>query len=379
MKPRPLVALDIGSTKVACAAGFPRTPDPGIELLGASLQPYPSITEGWWVDPLMVSSAIERALDEAAGTWEVNQAHVSISHPQLLSEHVRVSIHLADESIPIRMQDLERLKVAALNQLLGIDREPLVVERLSCMGNGFEGIRDPRGLSATRLSGDFHVVTMPIAVRQRIVQVVESAGLEVASLKFSMMAAAAACPGLNCTDRFLMIDVGGSTVSLGLFVEGRLHAAAPLRWGTLSLAQRIASMMNLTIEQAMPVCLEASSRQQDLHVLVAEPLEELAKAMHALLEGRPRPERVYLSGRGALIDGFAEWVEQTLGMVPSFCRSPQVSTLGELSGQVGLSHAIGLLEIAAQEYPSLFLHFGRSPYFLQRLLDRTKTLLTEYF
>ena len=43
----PLVALDIGSTKVTCAVGLPHEHAPGFELLGSSLLSYPSLSDTW--------------------------------------------------------------------------------------------------------------------------------------------------------------------------------------------------------------------------------------------------------------------------------------------------------------------------------------------
>ena len=51
---RPLVALDIGSTKVACAIGLPHEQQPGFELLGSGIVAYPALTDAWLSDPLMV-------------------------------------------------------------------------------------------------------------------------------------------------------------------------------------------------------------------------------------------------------------------------------------------------------------------------------------
>ena len=83
-----------------------------------------------------------------------------------------------------------------------------------------------------------------------------------------------------------------------------------------------------------------------------------------------------LTGRAALIDGFAEWIEQAIGMTPSLCRSARTSALAELSRQVGLSTAIAALEAATSNSDELA---PRSPHLLNRLIHHTRTILTEYF
>ena len=143
MRPQPLVALDVGSTKVSCAIGLPHEHMPGFELLGMSCVPYPVQSESWLADPLLVGRTIEQALEATAVSAECDRALVSIRHPLLQSEIVKASIALGDEPITIRTQDLERLEQSALAQGLSVDREALLVERLSCSGNGFDGVRDP--------------------------------------------------------------------------------------------------------------------------------------------------------------------------------------------------------------------------------------------
>src|SRR6185295_4663158 len=147
-----LVAFDIGATKVACAIGLPHEHGPGFELLGSSLTAYPVHPEAWLSDPLMVSRTIEQALEATAVRNDFDRAVVVMSHPALAGERVRVSVPLGDEPVPVRAHDLDRLQASALDRALGVDREPLAVERLGCDGNGFEGVRNPRGLAATRLS-----------------------------------------------------------------------------------------------------------------------------------------------------------------------------------------------------------------------------------
>ena len=375
---QPLVALDVGMTKVACAVGLAHQRSLGFELLGSSLVAYPSDAASWLADPLLVGQTIERALEATAVRGEFHRALVTINHPWLASEQVRVSVPLGDEPVTVRMQDLDRLQRAALDQVLGIDREPLLVERLGCAGNGFEGVRDPRGLAATRLMGAFHIITMPVAARRALVQAVESAGLEVAQLTHSLVALwAGIADEERHRQRVLVVDIGGLSVDVGWFVEGLLSAAHILPWGGATLAADIAKTLRVTMEQAMVWSLEGTAcRKSEVPPLIEARWRSIQDAAGELLEGQPRPDAVLISGRGALIDGFAEWLEQTVESSTQVCRSPRASAAGELSRQVGLSAAMGLLEMATRTPDGSIMD---SPRLLNRLIGRTRTLLTEYF
>ena len=375
----PLVALDLGSTKVACAIGLPHEQAPGFELLGSGLVNYPAISDVWFGDPLMVSRTIEQALGATGVAGEFHRALVSVNPPSLRSERAHVAITLGDEPVPVKAHDLRRLEDRALAQALGVDREPLLVERLTCAGNGFDGVRDPRGLAATRLVAAFHIVTMPIAARRVTVQAVESVGLEIARLSYSLPAllAGAAMDDVQ-HKRVLLVDVAGLTTSLGAFVEGALQACELVPGGGLTMATTVAGQCHVTLEQALAWTLEgAACRKPEVRALIDAQRDALGDAIARLLEHQPQPDLVLVSGRGALVDGFMEWLEQATGLAPLLCRSPAHATSLELSKQVGLSAAIGLLELATRASHATP---RRTPNGLfDRLIDRTRTILTEYF
>ena len=374
----PLLALDVGSTKVACAVGIPRGRAPGFELLGASLIAYPTAPDGWLSDPLTVGQAIEQAVDATGVGGGHSRALVTFSHPALASEQIRCAVTLGDEPVAIRAQDLQRLEARALDHALAADREPLVVVRLGCSGNGFEGVKDPRGLPATRLIGWFHIVTMPAAARRALVQAVESAGFEVAQVTLGLVAAHAdAAHGGDTPRRTLVIDAGGLSIQVGCFCDGALARLEVLPWGGLSIAGEIAKELRVTTEQATTWSLEGDAcRKADVRSLIEQRRRLLGEGIERLLGDQPRPERLLLFGRAALADGFAEWLEARSGVRTVLCRSERASRLGDVAGQVGLSQAIGLLELATstQGPPSANGHR-----LVDRLIHRTRTLLTEYF
>ena len=375
---KPLVAFDLGATKVACAIGLPREQVPGFELLGSSLLNYPALSEAWFSDPLLVSRTMEQALEATGVAGEFHRALVSVNPPALRSERAHVAVALGDEPVPVRAQDLARLEDRALVQALGVDREPLLVERLACAGNGFEGIQDPRGRAATRLTAAFHIVTIPIAARRVVVQAVEAVGLEIARLHYALPALlAAAADETLLHQRVLLADLAGVTMEAGLFVDGALHACETVPDGGLTLATAIARRCQITLEQALAWTLEGTAcRRPEVRILIEAQRDALGRALERLLRDQPKPDRFFVGGRGALVDGVMEWLEQATGLSPSLCRSPHTASL-ELSKQVGLAAALGVLELATRAPRALPRRASGG--LVDRLLDRTRTILTEYF
>lgn len=375
---QPLVALDVGSTKVACAIALPREHTAGFELLGSSVAAYPAHTEAWLSDPLMVSRVIEQALERAGAHADSSRALVSMNHPSLRSERVSVRIPLSDEPVTVRGQDVDRLQERALDQVLGIDREPLLVEPLGFAGNGFEDVRDPRGRSATRLLGTFHIVTMPLAARRALVQAVESAGLEVARLTYTLAASLAGATDANAkARRLLVIDVGGLSTDLGLFVDGTLAGLEVIPQGGVTLTEQVAKELHATMDGALTWVLQGTAcRKPEVRTIIEAYRDTLAQGAQRVLSGHARPEAVLVAGRGGLMDGLVEWIEGATGIPTSLCRSARSNGLGDVVQQTGLTAAIGLLEMstAASNGGS-----PRAERFVDRLIGRTRTILTEYF
>jgi cell division ATPase FtsA len=219
---------------------------------------------------------------------------------------------------------------------------------------------------------------MPVSLRRAVVQAVESAGLEIARMSAALPAVMAAVADERMQkQRVLVIDVGGVSTEVGLFTEGLLCRSGVLPWGGMTLATALAREERMTMEQALNVSLEgAGSRMHEVSTLVNDQWRAIEAAIATLLSGELKPDAAVVTGRGALIDGFAEWVERTTGIPTVLGRSERLSRMADLARQVGLTQAIGLLELATQAPPSVM---SRSPKLLNRLIQRTKTILTEYF
>lgn len=378
---RSWLALDLGATKVACAVGSPSASAAGgVELSGSSVVAYPAASEAWLGDSAMVADAIAQAVEQAGAGADVTQAVVSARPPSLASEQIRSALVLGEEPRAIRARDVERLQAHALETVLGVDREALMVERLGCDGGGFTGVRDPRGLPTCRLIGAFHVVTMPIAARHALVRAVEAAGLDVAQVLYTLPAVFAGLPALREPARqVLLVDIGGLSSDIGLFLDGLCTQVRVVPWGGISAAGALARTLGVTPEQGAQWARQGTScRNQDALAALQRQWTSLTHAIEAALTGRPRPEHLWLTGRGALSDGLVEWIERATGVPTSLARPVAGSALGDLARQMALSAAVGALTIAcrAAAPPSASRHPRR---LVNRLLTRAQSLLLEYF
>lgn len=400
MRQKSLLALEIGSTKVTCLLGQPTASStawfsgvaPAYDLAGAGLAAYETPARpaggdepGWPSDPAILASAISRALDDPSLAHRPDRAVVALSHPTLAHRVVRARIDLADQPITIRSRDLQRLKAQAIGQALGVDREALLCEPLGYDGNGFAGVSDPRGLPTTSLGATFQLVTVPLAVRRAVLQALDMAGLELDRVVYTVQALAAALlvsdptrPEERSSARMLLVDIGGACTDLALVDRGTLVRTHTIAWGGQHLVAAVASAHRLTAAHALAATLEGlASSKPDVRALVEAQLAALQAGLHDILNGVALPERAVVTGRGALIDGLVEWIERTTALPSLLGRSPRTQPLGDLARQVAFSPLVGLLAVAFG--PSSSPQVARPSRAMDRLLDRTKRLLIDYF
>ncbi len=368
-----LVALDIGATKVACV-----TAHGPFEIVGSSVVAYPTVSAAWPVDAQMIGRTIEQAVEGAGGAIGKSRVIAAISHPHSAHAQVTASIDLSAEPAPVQARDVARVRQQALGQALGMDQDALLLEPLGYQGNGFEQVRDPRTLPTTRLRGTFALVTMPLVVRQVVVRAIETAGLDLDHLVYGPQALAAACtaPGEGM-EPWLLIDLGGCSTECVIVQQGRLQRGLTLAWGGLTVVEAIASRCRTTWNQALAFSLSGlASPKPDVRAVWQEQLDAFKSSLQPLLDGASLPARAVVSGRGALVDGIVEWVQSALEMPTTLGRSARAPS-AELSQQVALSTAFGVLELV--ERPAPLTARPPSSRFVDRLVDRTRSLLVEYF
>ena len=383
-----VVALDVGSSKVACVIGrlvnlaeLPaqsRAGSVGAELVGHGLASYP--LGAWPPEPSVVAECIERALEETRVTDLPDRVTVTLSHPHVAHTQVTAQLDLADEPVTVRVRDLHRLRKHAIAQALGLDRDALLLEAIGYSGNGFEGIRNPTGLVATRLHGTFQLVSLPLNVRRMITQALELLGLELDQLIYSLHALAASQLSIDPAGQVLLIDVGGSCTDMAMLRHGHLVRSDTIAWGGQTVLDAVATACRLTRDQALPMSLEGlASATPTVRRVMEEQVRALREPLHRLLQASSVPSLAVVTGRGALMDGLVEWVETMTGIPATLGRSAQAKELGDVARQVALSSALGALELAARARQRPRFSRASSPRLFDRLLDRTKRILVEYF
>jgi len=237
-----VVGLDIGTTKV-CAIVAERNGDGVVDIIGIGHSPSRGLRKGVVVNIDATVDSIRRAIEDAelmAGV-EIRSAFVGIAGGHIKGINSRGVIAISGKSREVTRQDVDRVINAAMAVALPVDREVIHVLPQEFMIDDQGGIREPLGMTGIRLEAEVHIVTGAVASAQNIIKCANKAGLEVRDIVLQQLASAEATltpeeKELGC----ILVDVGGGTTDVAVFVEGSIYHTSILAVGGDLLTNDIA-------------------------------------------------------------------------------------------------------------------------------------------
>jgi cell division protein FtsA len=237
-----IVGLDIGTTKV-CAIVAEKNGNGVVDVIGLGHSPSRGLRKGVVVNIEATVDSIRRAVEDAelmAGV-EIRSAFVGIAGGHIKGINSRGVIAIAGKNREVTRQDIERVIDAAKAVALPVDREVIHVLPQEFMIDDQGGIREPLGMTGTRLEAEVHIVTGAVASAQNIIKCANKAGLEVRDIVLQQLASSEATltpeeKELGC----ILVDIGGGTTDVAVFVEGSVYHTAVLAVGGDQLTNDIA-------------------------------------------------------------------------------------------------------------------------------------------
>ena len=217
-----IVALDIGTSKVACLVAELRA-DGSLEILGMGGHESKGLKKGVVVNIEATVAAIQRALEEAElmADCKISSAFVGIAGSHIRSFNSTGMVAIKDREVSAL--DVERAIDTARAVNIPTDQQILHVLRQEFIIDGQEDVREPIGMSGVRLEVKVHIVTGAVSAAQNIVKCVRRCGLEVSDLMLQPLASADAV--LLDDERDLgvcLVDIGGGTTDMAVFTDGAI-------------------------------------------------------------------------------------------------------------------------------------------------------------
>ena len=368
-----VVAVDIGTTKVACVIGD-RNALGTVDIIGVGTHPSSGLRKGVVINIEDTVHSIKAAIDEAEMMAGVEVGSVLVG---IAGGHIR-SMN-SEGMVPIRSGqvatgDIQKVLDTAQALAIPMDQEVIHVIPQEFKVDDQEGIEDPRGMSGVRLASKVHIVTAAVTAAQNIVRCCNLTGLNVRDIVLEPLASSEAV--LSEDERQLgvmMVDIGGGTTDVAIFCDGAIvhsyvlpvggdHITHDIAWGLrapIDVAERIkrdhgCAQANLVQQNAgIEVPRVGGDRvEQTTRAMLAEIIEPRVHEMFELLGKDLRrggfsevmPAGVVLSGGAALMPGMVEAAERVLGMPARRGGPRDVGGLSDVVTSPIYATAVGLVK-----------------------------------
>jgi cell division protein FtsA len=226
-----VAALDIGTSKIACMIGRLRPKPPqdvlrrrshAIEVTGFSHTLSLGMKAGHVVDLAEAEEAVRHAVDlaERSAKCQIESVIVSISAGRLAGERLTAAIKIAGAAVGDR--DISKVLAAGSTQSARDGRVVLHSLPIGYALDDAHGIRDPRGMLASRFGVDMHVVTADGAPVRNLMLAVERCHLMIEAMVAGPYVASLATLADDEADLgAAVIDMGAGTTTMAVFADGR--------------------------------------------------------------------------------------------------------------------------------------------------------------
>ncbi|HVY47719.1 MAG TPA: cell division protein FtsA [Minicystis sp.] len=370
-----VVGLDIGTTKVAAVVG--EVDEAGITILGVGNVPCRGLRKGvvsnidWTVRA--ISDAIEAAQTMAGVEIRTVYAGVAGSHIRCLSSDGVAAISGGE----VTRVDVDRVLEGARAIPVDADRQILHVLPREFMVDNQDGIRDPVGMSGVRLGVKVNLITAATSCVQNVVRCAERCGLTVADVVLEPLASSEAV--LSEDEKEIgvaVIDIGGGTTDLLLYVDGGIAHASVIPVGGNNITGDISAGLRTPVAEAerikrnfgcalgrmvgeeeeieVPGVGGHAPRKAARRVLsdIIEPrVEEIFAVLRKRIEDTGLLDQlsagVVLTGGAVLLPGMTDFAEEILGMPVRLGLPVGVRGITQLVAGPQYATGVGLVQYGA--------------------------------
>jgi len=370
------VGIDIGTTTVRCVVGHIDATTGTPTIVGVGQASNSGMRKGVVANLTGPAQAIDDALGEAErmSGYQVNGASISINGAHLLSTKADGMIAVGAMDHEITSEDLMRIEEVATLGKVPANREILEVVPHSYRLDGQDNIKDPLGMTGTRLEINANVVSALVPHLTNLQKSTEMAKVTPHIITPGVLAAArAVLSEQQIENGVAVVDLGGSTTSVAVFEEGDLQYVAVIPVGGANITNDLAIGLKTDPEIAEKVKLAhavATGRKNtervtvkqdkethafdsnDVDEIVEARLEEIFDAIQKELKKAGRagqlPSGVVLTGGTAKMKSIADYAKQHLGLAARIGKSSGYGGVAENIEEPQFATAVGLMLLDAQ-------------------------------
>lgn len=246
-----LVSLDIGTSNIKVIIG--EVLEDSLNIIGVGTAKSMGMKKGAIVDIDQTVQSIRNAVEQAERMvgMEIHRVVVGINGNHIWLQPCHGVVAVQNENREIDDDDVTRVIEGAQVISIPPEREIIDVVPEQFIVDGLEGITDPRGMIGVRLEMEGTLITCSKTVLHNTLKCVERAGLEVADICLSPLAAGSIALSKDEKNMGVaLIDVGGGCTTVSIFENGHLTGTSTIVLGGDNITKDLSIGLRTSTQEA---------------------------------------------------------------------------------------------------------------------------------
>jgi len=369
---KPILAIDIGSTKICAIIG--EIKDGQIEIAGHGISKAQGIKKGAISNIELASRSIRDAVDDAKRVAGINltTATISISGAYVKSLQSSGVVNIPNQEISIN--EINRVMQTALyNANIPNEFDILHVLPYKFKIDEQDFIEDPNGMNASRMEVNTHIIITGKSTLGNLKKAVNAAGIEISKVVLSGYASSLAVISENDKERGVaVIDLGGETSNIVVHAGNSIQYNGFLPVGSNHITNDLSIALHTPLDVAEDLKISKGSLLENeggevklsiigdeknlnlvsldiVHNIIYSRMEETLSILNDLLNKSSLKDQlgagIILTGGMTLIEGTRELAQAIMPNIPIRIGQPNnINNIIDDLNSPEFSTVIGLLQ-----------------------------------
>ena len=256
-----ILGIDLGTSKI-CGAVGKISSNGQLQIIGITSVACSGLNKSVVIDIDNTAEAIKQCVTQLERMTHTQISEGYISLPGGICELVKNTgmIAISADSKEIKQSDVDRviesaklISIPSDNEIVGVEPEQYIVD-------GYDNIKDPRGMSGLRLEVEAQVVIAKSTVVRNLLESFQSAGIKVNGIVLGPSAISEAVLIKEEKDmRIALVDVGSATVDISIYESGKLKHTSIVPFGGDNITNDISVCLKVPFSEGERLKLKFGS------------------------------------------------------------------------------------------------------------------------